>query len=162
MVRQGALDNPKVDAIFGLHVTSRFAAGEVTYRPEGMLAAVDTLTPPARCTAAKIRPRPAGSMAPRYAEMERSLARAKARHHLDTEVAVRHLGPQLARKDGVPAVARPVVIAVEQIGPALSPSGEDPIARSFYQEATSTKPQSAPLRRPDIVNSLHRRTYGVA
>ncbi len=44
MVRQGALENPKVDAIFGLHVTSRYAVGEVTYRPEGMMAAVDTLT----------------------------------------------------------------------------------------------------------------------
>ena len=43
MVREGALENPKVDAIFGLHVTSRFAVGEITYRPEGMLAAVDSL-----------------------------------------------------------------------------------------------------------------------
>ena len=42
MVREGALENPKVDAIFGLHVTSRFAVGEITYRPEGMLAAVDS------------------------------------------------------------------------------------------------------------------------
>ena len=42
MVKEGALDNPKVDAIFGLHVTSRFAAGEIAYRPEGMMAAVDS------------------------------------------------------------------------------------------------------------------------
>jgi amidohydrolase len=42
MVREGALDNPKVDAIFGLHVTSRFAVGEIAYRPEGMMAAVDS------------------------------------------------------------------------------------------------------------------------
>jgi len=42
MVREGALENPKVDAIFGLHVTSRFAVGELTYRPEGMMAAVDS------------------------------------------------------------------------------------------------------------------------
>ncbi len=44
MVKEGALDNPKVDAIYGLHVTSRFPVGEITYRPEGMMAAVDTLT----------------------------------------------------------------------------------------------------------------------
>jgi amidohydrolase len=44
MVKEGVLDNPKVDAIFGLHVTSRYAVGELTYRPEGMMAAVDTLT----------------------------------------------------------------------------------------------------------------------
>ncbi|HYI09295.1 MAG TPA: amidohydrolase [Thermoanaerobaculia bacterium] len=42
MVREGVLDNPKVDAIFGLHVTSRFATGELAYRPGGMMAAVDS------------------------------------------------------------------------------------------------------------------------
>ena len=42
MVKEGVLDNPKVDAIFGLHVTSRFAVGEIAYRPEGMMAAVDS------------------------------------------------------------------------------------------------------------------------
>ncbi|MGZ5445031.1 MAG: amidohydrolase [Thermoanaerobaculia bacterium] len=42
MVKEGALESPKVDAIFGLHVTSRFAAGEIGYRPEGMMAAVDS------------------------------------------------------------------------------------------------------------------------
>ncbi|HEX6082985.1 MAG TPA: amidohydrolase [Thermoanaerobaculia bacterium] len=42
MVREGVLENPKVDAIFGLHVTSRFAVGEIAYRPEGMMAAVDS------------------------------------------------------------------------------------------------------------------------
>jgi len=42
MVKEGALDNPKVDAIFGLHVTSRFAVGELAYKPEGMMAAVDS------------------------------------------------------------------------------------------------------------------------
>ncbi|HEX2061018.1 MAG TPA: amidohydrolase [Thermoanaerobaculia bacterium] len=42
MVKEGALENPKVDAIFGLHVTSRYAVGEIAYRPEGMMAAVDS------------------------------------------------------------------------------------------------------------------------
>jgi amidohydrolase len=42
MVREGALENPKVDAIFGLHVTSRFPVGEIAYRPGGMMAAVDS------------------------------------------------------------------------------------------------------------------------
>lgn len=42
MVKEGALENPKVDAIFGLHVSSRFAVGEIAYRPEGMMAAVDS------------------------------------------------------------------------------------------------------------------------
>lgn len=43
MVREGALDKPEVDAIFGLHVTSRFPVGTIAYRPGSMMAAVDTL-----------------------------------------------------------------------------------------------------------------------
>jgi amidohydrolase len=42
MVKEGVLADPKVDAIFGLHVSSRFAVGEIAYRPEGMMAAVDS------------------------------------------------------------------------------------------------------------------------
>jgi amidohydrolase len=42
MVAEGALDHPKVDAVFGLHVTSRFPVGEIAYKPEGMMAAVDS------------------------------------------------------------------------------------------------------------------------
>src|SRR2546430_5313857 len=42
MVKEGALDNPKVDAVFGLHVTSRYPVGELAYRPGGMMAAVDS------------------------------------------------------------------------------------------------------------------------
>lgn len=42
MVESGVLDQPKVDAIFGLHVTSRYPAGEIAYKPEGMMAAVDS------------------------------------------------------------------------------------------------------------------------
>jgi amidohydrolase len=43
MVKEGALDNPKVDAVFGLHVTSRFPVGQIAYKPGPMMAAVDTL-----------------------------------------------------------------------------------------------------------------------
>jgi amidohydrolase len=42
MVKEGALENPHVDAVFGLHVTSRYAVGEVNYRPGGMMASVDS------------------------------------------------------------------------------------------------------------------------
>ena len=44
MVKEGALENPRPDAVFGLHVTSRFPAGTVAYKPGSMMAAVDTLT----------------------------------------------------------------------------------------------------------------------
>ncbi len=44
MVKEGALDNPKPDAVFGLHVTSRFPVGTIAYKPGSMMAAVDTLT----------------------------------------------------------------------------------------------------------------------
>jgi amidohydrolase len=43
MVKEGALENPRVDAVFGLHVTSRFPVGAIAWRPGGMMAAVDTL-----------------------------------------------------------------------------------------------------------------------
>src|SRR6185295_3249864 len=33
MVKEGVLDNPRVDAVFGLHVTSRFPVGQIAYRP---------------------------------------------------------------------------------------------------------------------------------
>jgi amidohydrolase len=42
MVKEGALDNPRVDAVFGLHVTSRYPVGEIAYRPGAELAAVDS------------------------------------------------------------------------------------------------------------------------
>ena len=40
MVKEGVLDNPKVDAIFGLHVMP-YPAGTITYRPGPMLASAD-------------------------------------------------------------------------------------------------------------------------
>jgi amidohydrolase len=40
MVKEGALENPKVDVIFGLHINAQLEVGKITYRPGGMLAAV--------------------------------------------------------------------------------------------------------------------------
>src|SRR5881296_73145 len=42
MVKEGALDNPKVEAVFGLHVTSRYPVGEIAYCSGAELAAVDS------------------------------------------------------------------------------------------------------------------------
>lgn len=41
MIKEGVLDNPKVDAIFGLHLQSLLPLGQVSYRPGGLMAAVD-------------------------------------------------------------------------------------------------------------------------
>ena len=41
MVKEGVLENPKVDVIFGLHIWSQISAGQVHIRPEGIMAAVD-------------------------------------------------------------------------------------------------------------------------
>jgi amidohydrolase len=41
MVREGVLDNPKVDVIFGLHISSITPLGLITYRPAGIMAASD-------------------------------------------------------------------------------------------------------------------------
>jgi amidohydrolase len=42
MVKEGALDDPKVEAIFGLHVGSRFALNTIAFRPGAQQAAVDS------------------------------------------------------------------------------------------------------------------------
>jgi amidohydrolase len=42
MIAEGALDNPKPDAIFGLHVLP-YPAGEIRYRPGGAMASSDGL-----------------------------------------------------------------------------------------------------------------------
>jgi amidohydrolase len=41
MVKEGVLENPKVDVIFGLHISSITPLGQLTYRPGGILAASD-------------------------------------------------------------------------------------------------------------------------
>jgi amidohydrolase len=41
MVKEGVLDNPKVDAVFGLHVFP-FPAGQIVYRPGPLMASADT------------------------------------------------------------------------------------------------------------------------
>jgi amidohydrolase len=43
MVKEGVLENPKVDVIFGLHINSQTEVGTITYRPGGTLAGVDDL-----------------------------------------------------------------------------------------------------------------------
>ena len=40
MVKEGALNNPKVDVIFGLHINAQLEVGKITYRPGGMFAGV--------------------------------------------------------------------------------------------------------------------------
>ena len=41
MIKEGALENPKVDAIFGLHIGSGTPVGIITYKPGGTMAAVE-------------------------------------------------------------------------------------------------------------------------
>jgi len=41
MIKEGVLENPKVDAIFGLHIQSLIPLGQISYRAEGLMAAVD-------------------------------------------------------------------------------------------------------------------------
>lgn len=44
MIKEGVLDNPKVDVIFGLHVRSITPLGIIEYRPKGFMAASDWFT----------------------------------------------------------------------------------------------------------------------
>jgi len=41
MIKEGVLNNPKVDAIFGLHISSGNPVGTISYKPEGTMAAVE-------------------------------------------------------------------------------------------------------------------------
>jgi len=43
MVKEGVMENPKVDAVFGLHVQSLVPSGQLAYRAEGLMAAVDAV-----------------------------------------------------------------------------------------------------------------------
>jgi amidohydrolase len=44
MVKEGVLENPKVDVIFGLHIQSISKLGTIRYKPGGMMAASDWFT----------------------------------------------------------------------------------------------------------------------
>jgi amidohydrolase len=43
MVKEGVLENPKVDVIFGLHINSQTEVGKLTYRPGGTMAGVSDM-----------------------------------------------------------------------------------------------------------------------
>ncbi|MCL5460063.1 amidohydrolase, partial [Loigolactobacillus coryniformis] len=38
MVKEGVLENPKVDVIFGLHINAQTEVGKLKYRPKGTMA----------------------------------------------------------------------------------------------------------------------------
>jgi len=44
MIKEGALENPKVDVMFGLHINSQTESGVIKYRSGGMMAASDWFT----------------------------------------------------------------------------------------------------------------------
>src|SRR5262249_28457292 len=41
MVKEGVMDNPKVDVIFGLHIESNIEVGRIEYRPGAFMASSD-------------------------------------------------------------------------------------------------------------------------
>jgi amidohydrolase len=44
MVKEGVLENPKVDVIFGMHIQSISPLGKISFKPAGMMAASDWFT----------------------------------------------------------------------------------------------------------------------
>lgn len=44
MVKEGVMDNPKIDAIFGIHINSQTEIGKIKYKPGSMMAAADWFT----------------------------------------------------------------------------------------------------------------------
>lgn len=43
MVKEGVMENPKVDAVFGLHINSQTEVGKIVYRPGGTMAGVNDM-----------------------------------------------------------------------------------------------------------------------
>lgn len=41
MVKEGVLENPKVEVIFGLHINAQTPIGQINYKPKGTMAAAD-------------------------------------------------------------------------------------------------------------------------
>lgn len=41
MIKEGVMENPKVDAIFGLHISSNTPVGTIEYKPGGIMASVE-------------------------------------------------------------------------------------------------------------------------
>jgi len=44
MIKEGALDNPKVDAVYGIHISSAGDLGKIYYKPESFMASSDWFT----------------------------------------------------------------------------------------------------------------------
>lgn len=44
MVKEGVMDNPKIDAIFGIHINAQTEIGKIGYKAEGFMAASDWVT----------------------------------------------------------------------------------------------------------------------
>lgn len=44
MVKEGVMDNPKVDVVFGLHISSDVEIGKIEYKPGSFMAAADWFT----------------------------------------------------------------------------------------------------------------------
>ncbi|WP_206609725.1 amidohydrolase [Paracnuella aquatica] len=44
MIKEGVMDNPKVDVMFGLHINAQTPVGQIRYRARGMMAAADWFT----------------------------------------------------------------------------------------------------------------------
>lgn len=44
MVKEGVMDNPKVDVVFGLHIISDIEAGQIKYKPGSFMASSDWFT----------------------------------------------------------------------------------------------------------------------
>lgn len=44
MIKQGVMENPKIDVMFGLHISAQAPVGQIRYRAKGMMAAADWFT----------------------------------------------------------------------------------------------------------------------
>ncbi len=154
MVREGVLDNPKVDVIFGLHISAQTELGKITYRAGGLMASVNDM----RIT---VKGRQAHGAAP-WASVDPVVASAEIINSLQTIVS-RNL--DVTRNAGVVTVAsihggvRSNIIPeqVEMLGTirALSLEDEKLLVSRVREVATKTAEALGATAEVEIPYSSH-------
>ncbi|HEX8039048.1 MAG TPA: amidohydrolase [Chryseosolibacter sp.] len=137
MVKEGVLENPKVDVIFGLHISAQTELGKITYRAGGLMASVNDMK-------ITVKGRQSHGAAP-WASVDPIVASAEIINNLQTIVS-RNL--DVTQNAGVVTVAaihggvRSNIIPeqVEMLGTIRALSGDDEklLVRRVREIATKT------------------------
>jgi amidohydrolase len=154
MVKEGVLTDPKVDAIFGLHIDAKTEVGKITYRPEGSMASVNDMQ-------IIVKGRQAHGASP-WSSIDPVVVSAQIINNLQTIVS-RNLN--ITQNAGIVTIGsihggnRSNIIPeqVEMMGTlrALSPADEKMIIERVKQVATKTAESAGATAEVKIPFSVH-------